>query len=444
MPSLRCTLAGVTVLLLSVGCTKPTDFGYCSAEESSSPAQVSRDVTWHADIRPIVEGRCAQCHNPGGIGPFPLTGYEEVFNQRRAVRSAVVNRRMPPWLPADCCHDYQDDFSLDDEQIGLIDSWVERGAPEGDPADYNGSIEPIGGLSRTDVTVEMPEAYLPEPEPGRVDDFRCFVLDWPRDEDAFITGLKPVPGARSIVHHLLVAVASGNAANSVADVESEDGKPGFPCEGGFGDVEITSIVGGSLHGGDFPANLGNKIDGDSKIVLQVHYSMADAEAVEDKTALEFKLSDEAETASTIPIANPAWLMGDGMRIPAGAENKKYRYQFDPRLYTQGDPIRVWGATPHMHYFGTKLKIGIVRKDGSRECLLEIPRWDFGWEQPYWFDEPVRFEKGDELYLECQFSNTRAKQPIENGKREEPRDIAWGSENQDMCAGFVNFTKVEEE
>lgn len=34
--------------------------------------------TWHADVAPIVEGRCASCHDAGGIGPFPLTSHAEV------------------------------------------------------------------------------------------------------------------------------------------------------------------------------------------------------------------------------------------------------------------------------------------------------------------------------------------------------------------------------
>lgn len=438
-------LAGaVLALLMSGGCTQPVEFGYCSAKSTEEPEEeVAQSPTWHADVRPIVEGRCQRCHRPGDIAPFPLTSYSEVFAQRALVRDAVVNGRMPPWMPAHCCNEFQDDFSLNATQIETIDRWVEQGAPEGDPSNYDGAVDGVGGLSRVDVTVEMDEGYTPEPEKGRVDDFRCFVLDWPLKKDKFIAGMNPLPGAREIVHHLIVAVASGSDVNSVTNIESPDGKPGFPCEGGFGDVEISTIIGGGLHGADYPGNLGRKIPADSKIVLQIHYSMANSEAVEDKTGIEFRLEDEADDFQTIPIANPAWLMGDGMRIPAGAKNKSYSYQFDPRLYTGNGPVKLWGATPHMHYFGQKFIIGIVRDNGQRDCVLEIPRWDFGWEQPYWFKQPIRLNPGDELYMECQFNNTREKQPIVDGKHQKPRDIAWGTDNQDMCAGFVQFTKIDE-
>jgi hypothetical protein len=69
----------------------------------------------------------------------------------------------------------------------------------------------------------------------------------------------------------------------------------------------------------------------------------------------------------------------------------------------------------------------IHEDGRRECLLEIPKWHFGWEQPFWFAKPKPFDPGDHLYVECHFDNTSG------------RDIAWGDSNQDMCAAFLNFT-----
>lgn len=78
----------------------------------------------------------------------------------------------------------------------------------------------------------------------------------------------------------------------------------------------------------------------------------------------------------------------------------------------------------------------IGSDGTRECLLEIPDWHFGWEQPFWFAEEHLLAADDELYLECHFDNSAANQ--NNG--ETPRDIAWGGNNQDMCAAFLSFTQ----
>lgn len=428
--------------LLLVACVNRAELEHCAIDDAFTEP-LPEVVTWAEHVGPIVEARCARCHHEGGIGPFRLTTYEEVFALREAVRWSVVSRQMPPWMPAPCCNTFLDDFSLTERQIAMIDAWVEQGAPEGDPARPGPALEPVGGLSRVDVTVEMPEPYTPEPEAGRIDDFRCFAVDWPVDEPVYVTGLEPRPGARAILHHLVVAVATGDDAEAWDDLESEDGRPGVPCEGGLGDLPFTQILGGSLLGGDFPEDVAIRVEPDSRIILNVHYSMSDAAPVADQTQVDLRIEPATEAraeSGTLVLANPAWLVSDAMRIPAGRKNVEFAYQYDPRLYTGNDPVDLVGFTPHMHALGQRMIAAVVRKDGTTECLADIPAWDFGWEQPYWFERPVRLEPGDDVYIECAFDNTDENQPVVDGVRQPARDVAWGTDNQDMCVGFVTFVK----
>lgn len=97
----------------------------------------------------------------------------------------------------------------------------------------------------------------------------------------------------------------------------------------------------------------------------------------------------------------------------------------------------------MHEFGKSIRAGIIHKDGSRTCLGEISRWYFGWEQPYWFKEPISLEPGDDVYIDCHFDNSAQNQPLVNGKRQTLRDIAWGEDNQEMCSGFLALGEVAE-
>lgn len=432
------------LLVFLLGCTEPVDFPHC-VSTPTTPADIEPNPTYHGHIQPILEGRCTRCHDEGGIGPMVLTDFDAAFRWRNAIQSEVTTRKMPPWMPADCCNRFHQDFSLAPEHIALIDRWVRTGAPEGDPSAPGPRLPAVGGLSRVDLEVAMPAAYIPEPAPGRLDDFRCFLLDWPLDEPVFVTGIQPVPGARAVLHHLVIGVISGEDVDAYEGVSSNDGQPGFDCEGGLGDLPITTLLGGSLLGGDFPQGLGRRVEGDSKLLLNVHYSLADAAPEADQTRLQFKIEPEsaADTLSDyqgIPLANPAWLVGEGMRIEAG-ERRSFAYQFDPMLFTQGDRVAIRGATPHMHYLGEQVLMGVVHEDGSRTCLLDIQDWDFGWEQPFWFEQPVTMEPGDQVYIECTFSNTLDKQPVINGVPLEPRAVAWGSDNQDMCAGFLAFTRL---
>jgi len=285
----------------------------------------------------------------------------------------------------------------------------------------------------------MPDSYTVQPDPGRADDFRCFLLDWPVDREVFITGINPRPGNREVVHHLIVAALTGDAIEEAERLDAEDPGTGFDCEGGLGDIPLrdVTVLGGSLLGSDFPDGLGREVEPGSRILVNVHYYAEGLrDTPTDRTAIEVRYDDTAREFEGLAVANPAWLVADGMFIEAGDDHAPFWFSYDPSLFTRNEPVLLRSVTPHMHYFGKKIRVMLLRDDGSTECLIEIPRWEFGWEQPFWFEEPVPLEPGDELYVECIFDNSASNQP----DGEKPRDIAWGTDNQDMCAAFLNYTR----
>ena len=75
--------------LLLIGCDNPGETGPAGGEPSN-----------HADAKTILDAKCATCHQPDDIGPFPLTTHEEVKAFEAAVRSSIENDTMPPWMPA--------------------------------------------------------------------------------------------------------------------------------------------------------------------------------------------------------------------------------------------------------------------------------------------------------------------------------------------------------
>jgi hypothetical protein len=416
---------------------EPDPTPYCS-DEAAVPAPLTSDqLTYQRDVKPIFDAICTYCHRPGGSAPFPLETYEQALASRDAIAEAVESRRMPPWLAARCCRDYHRDWSLTDEQVARITGWAAQGGAEGNPADAVTGTPIFIGLSRVDLTLEMPEPYTPAPRAGGTDDVRCFVLDWPLDEPRYVTGLNPLPGTRSVVHHLVVAVLEGDEVASAERADRADPGPGFDCSGGLGGLRQVRPIGGSLIGGDFPADLGQRIDPGSKILLNIHYTTLRG-AIADRTSIEFRLDDAARPARTIVIANPAWLVRGAMRVRAGDPDAVFWYHYEPLLFTRGKPVQLWGVTPHMHYFASRMTVRIWRASGERDCLLEIPSWHFGAEQPFWFAAPVTLAPGDELYLECHFDNSAANQPVPGMQ---PRDFSWGGNNQDMCAAFVAFTEA---
>jgi hypothetical protein len=70
-----------------------------------------------------------------------------------------------------------------------------------------------------------------------------------------------------------------------------------------------------------------------------------------------------------------------------------------RFLNDAHAVTVWG---HMHRAGRRFVGTLVRADGARETLLEIPRWDFDHQPVYPID--VRIEAGDTVETRCEWSN----------------------------------------
>jgi hypothetical protein len=133
-------------------------------------------MTYYKDVQPIMQRSCQGCHVSGGVGPFPLTTYEEAFANSSPVSSAVVARRMPPWKPADNCQKFQNSRALSQDAIDTIYSWVADGSPAGNPADAPPNMTPLlVKLDWVDATVSPSGAYTPPSSQST--DYHCFVLD---------------------------------------------------------------------------------------------------------------------------------------------------------------------------------------------------------------------------------------------------------------------------
>ncbi len=438
---IRRTLVLAAVLGALASCKgQPDETPWCS--EATRPAleqpNASRVPSWYADVKPIATAKCSRCHVASGIGPFPLDDVLNWAEGAHLIREAVVTRHMPPWLAARCCTEYHEDASLTDDELDTIVRWLDSGTPVGNPSDEPPAPKPIGGLSRVDLTLQIPKPYLPQPPDGKIDENRCFILDWPLPSTKFITGFNPVPDVREVVHHLVVGTISDAALEVGLAEQAKSDRPGFDCNAIMQDaLRDVKVIGGSLSGTDYPGGLGYKVQPGEKILINIHYSLGNGPAhVPDQTKVEFKLDDAAREYKSMAIANPAWLVGGGMTVRAGDPDARVFYRFKPSLYTGfGNTVSLWSATPHMHAFGSRFVMRVIRNaDDSRQCLLEVPKWHFGWEAQFWFAKPIVLEPDDEVYVECHFDNRASNQ--KSGAP--PRDIGWGESNQEMCAGFLAF------
>jgi hypothetical protein len=412
-------------------------------EKKEAPA------TWYKNVGPLVEQKCGGCHVEEGIAPLPLQTYAQVHEQREAVLASVQQGHMPPWPPSRDCAQYQDDRSLSAEELALLTRWVEDGGPMGDPADAPLSTLPQpAGLSRVDVTLTMPTAYSPQKRP---DDYRCFLLDWPYGDTRFVTGFRADPGNATLVHHVIAYLAEPGQVAEAQKLDEQEPGPGYTCFGGPGlssgqVVWLGAWAPGGL-GSDYPEGTGLRIAAGSKVILQVHYNTHDTapghggHGDSDTTSVAFKVDTSVDKVAFVqPWTNVEWIDQKTMHIPAGQADVTHAWGTDPTAFLsdltggvfQNDkPLTVHSVALHMHTLGVRTRLEIQRASGARECLLDIPRWDFHWQGVYALTEPRVVNPGDSIHLECHWDNS-APGAV---------DVNWGEGTGDeMCLGLFYMTQ----
>jgi copper type II ascorbate-dependent monooxygenase-like protein len=460
--------------------------------------QTQAGPTYLADVKPLIDGHCTGCHFEGGIGPFSLTSYALASNAKASIKAAVEARRMPPYPADPSCNTYRDHIPLSNAEIETISRWVDLGAPEGDPMTAtNAAPSALPSLAHVDRTIGMRAPYTPQPAPGELDEYRCFILDWPEISDVYIAGYEVHPGNMRVVHHAIGTVIPPESVPTLLAQHPTGSSEGYAC--GVGSLGMTGGVGGDessgghgLGGGDgagggagsgggdgsggggdggggasggtiferlqgqgmfaiwapglganvFPDGTGLLIRGGSKIVLQIHYNVATAGPDPDQTKIDLELVPSVSKRAVMMFwTDPRWISQGTMRIPAGARSVPFSFQFDPTIALSGGrPMTIYASGLHMHQLGVNARLWVTGPASKNECLIDIPRWSFHWQRSYELATPAVVKLGDQLAIKCEFDNSAENQPVVGGVPQIPKEVTWGERTGDeMCLGFMYMT-----
>src|SRR5579862_3462326 len=89
-------------------------------------------VTFNKDVLPIVQKNCQTCHRPGEIGPMAFLNYEGTRPWAKAIKAAVLSKKMPPWFADPKYGHFTNERRLSEADIATLAAWANNGAPEGD------------------------------------------------------------------------------------------------------------------------------------------------------------------------------------------------------------------------------------------------------------------------------------------------------------------------
>jgi hypothetical protein len=351
--------------------------------------------TFAEDVAPILAAHCWGCHVDGGIAPFDLVDYETAASAGAAIVAATSSRAMPPWpldASGDCQH-FVDERWLSDDELATLAAWQDAGAPSGDLTLAPAPPQAPPGLTDVSATIAI-EPYTPEGSAAEpLDDYRCFVIDPPSPTDTVLTAFEVHPGVAAQAHHVVVFSLGTDEAEAQAMAQSgTDGRPGYTCFGGAGvsSAEIVAAWAPGVPVGRYPDGTGARVPGGRRFVLQMHYNLS-AGALEDATSIDLAFDDTAIPLRTI-IAIDA-----NLAIPPETDAHE-ETNVEP---LSDEPVTLVTAFPHMHQLGRTLRVELA--DGT--CVIDVPRWDFHWQQTYSFADPVVVPGGAQVGLRCTYDST---------------------------------------
>ena len=422
----------VLVLLMTI-----TVLGSEGTPGSSVPSDQTKQVTFNKDVLPILANNCQSCHRPGGIGPMALLTYKDTRPFAKAIKTAVLTKKMPPWFADPHVGDFRNAPKITAADIKTLVAWADSGSKEGNAPDKL-AVAPgwkDGWRIQPDVVASMPfdQAVIAK-GPGEIMEY--FVPN-PFKEDTWVSSIEIRPGDPSVVHHVIVQIpevaqpAKVTMALAAANTVVRNNQFSSPLQGngGYSDIIARNIERKTGEGvfmtmeavyapGSQPLDFrytdsAQLIKGGQPIRIEVHYTPNGNETT-DRTMVGFTLAKAPAKRQFVMMA-PEHLVDIRKPIPAGAAN----YETVGELTFSQDAELAW-FMPHMHLRGKDMTYRLIFPDGSEQTVLKAD-FNFHWQLGYELNTPIKVPKGTRMVVTAHHDNSanNALNPTPN------QPVGWG-------------------
>jgi len=423
----------------------------CGSSQTTPPT--NGDTTYWQDVAPIYDAKCVRCHQDGGIAPFRLDRYGDAKSNAAAELAAVQGGIMPPYAMVHdgSCGSFHDERTLTADEKAVIERWVQGGSAEGTPVTLPPPDAPtLDGA----VDISTP-SFSPVAQGGDLaefDEYRCFLMDPPAAASgAFLTGYDVAPGDAAIVHHVIVFVvdpqAKGDGARNsgktnadimqALDADSPD-RLGWPCFGSAGDGVQVSGAPVSWAPGQgivaYPAGMGVPIRSTDKLVVQMHYNLADvgSQPRTDQTKIHLRFAPSVDRQIVFALPDPFLGSLDSDKpdsLPPRQADTPYTWTLTGSDLgidgTQIPSLDMVAVMPHMHGRGIRETLRIGAGDAPA-CAAHLENWNFHWQQFYFYKQPITIGPDSKVQLTCEYDTSMDAVPVLPG---------WGTRNE-MCLAVM--------
>ena len=384
----------------------------CLITHDERPAG-STKVTYARDVSRILQQRCQECHRAGEVAPFALNGYDDAVEHSAMIKEVVIQRRMPPWHADPRYGKFTNDRRLTQDEIDKLVEWTDNGTPMGDKAELPPPREYVQGwqIGKPDLVFQLRKPYKVKAS-GTVP-YMYFVVPTHLKEDVWVQAAEARPGNPAVVHHIIVFFRDPNGGDE-----------------GFNDHHLCGTA-----PGDpplvLPPGVARRLPKGSDLVFQMHYT-PNGKATTDQSRVGLILYKGPHGEKRPQLsASTKGVMNTQFQIPPNDPSYKVESDFE---FT--DNATIYQLMPHMHWRGKDFLYELKFPNGSKQTLLSVPQYDFGWQNTYRLEKPVAVPKGTTLHCVAHFDNSRDNPANPNPKK----TVRWGDQTwEEMMIGWVTYS-----
>jgi len=421
--------------------------GVAVAMPALAAAQSQPAPTFTKDVASIFQAKCESCHRPDSIAPMSLVTYEDARPWARSIKNRVVARQMPPWHIDKTIgiQQFQNDRSLSDREIETIVTWIDAGAPKGEPKEMPPPVkwpdhsvwnfaELFGGPP--DLIIKSP---LYTQKALAQDAWYKPVVPTGLTEQRWVRAIEIRPSTvkgRKITHHALARLSQSEPGAEPQPRQTSAANPDGSFEPGDG-LFMEWAVG--KQGEIMRPNSGKLMLPGAKIVFDIHYS-ATGEDITDQVELGIYFYPKGQE----PKFRQALALFSG--ITGGNRNldiPPHSVYVGTNFHVMRRAGRVENFQPHMHLRGKAMSMEAILPSGQTQMLSMVSNYSFNWHNNYVFadDATPLLPKGTILKITAWHDNTSA-----NKDNPDPNQwVGWGDRTVDeMAHAWVNITYMDDE
>lgn len=387
----------------------------CDVNYSQAEIHRQSPPDYAADVAPIIQKRCAECHRQGGVGPFAMDSYIMLLGWSPMIREVLLNKRMPPTQVDPYIGHSENARYINKDELTTLVHWIDNGAPRGsselDPLETVPPVSNEWALGEPDYIVNAPEHEVPA---TGVLDYYYKTIELPFTEDKWVRAIQYRAGDPSVLHHLMTFVTAPD--EDFWGPERTELSVARRFLGGFSP--------GSLNVTSYPEETGVLVPAGHALAMQFHY-VTNGQATTDTTQIGLYFSESRDLAELLTQA-----MSSRFELPANTADfpQQATHVFE-------EAVTLFAVRARMNQRGKRMKFFKRGLDKSEQGILSVAAYNYGWQPNYVLSDPVYLKAGESMVVSGGFDNS-----VSNPSNPDPdKVVPFGLESwEEMFSGYVTY------